>query len=77
MIIRERQLRFVGHVERKEGLEKLVLEGKDQREKTKRKKEIGLHGGTGIGCWLQCSDCFAADRWTGSVFKNMVANVRP
>ena len=35
---------------------------KDQREKTKRKKEIELHGGTGIGCWLQCSDCFAADR---------------
>ena len=41
---------------------------KDQREKTKRKKEIGLHGG--IGCWLQCSDCFAADRWPGQFQKH-------
>ena len=33
--IRKRQLKFVGHVVRKNGLEKLVLEGKIEGKKTR------------------------------------------
>ena len=62
---KERHLRFVEHVERKRCLEKLVLEGKIKGEKAKGNKEIGLHGGTGVGCWLRCAGCFAAGGWPG------------
>ena len=51
--IGRRQLRFVGHVVRKEGLEKLVLEGKingkRQRERRRSNYMEGLASATGYG----------------------------
>ena len=51
--IRRRQLRFVGHVVRKEGLEKVVLEGKinEKRQRGRRRLKYmeGLASATGCG----------------------------
>ena len=75
--IRRRQLKFAGHVIRKGGLEKLVLEGKingkRQRGRQRLKYLEGLASATGYGGAvdiLRRADGRAS-------FRHMVANVRP
>ena len=76
MTIRKRQLRFVGHVERKGGLEKLVLEGKIKGKRQRRRKRLDFMEGLALA-----AGCSAVTvlRQTGDRvgFKIMVANVRP
>ena len=69
--IRRRELRFVGHVMRTGGLEKLVLEGKiNGRQRLKYLEGLALTAG-----------CGAVDilRWAGDCagFRHMTANIRP
>ena len=74
LTIRRRQLRFVGHVERKEGLEKLVLEGKIEGKRPRGRKRLNYMEGLAVA-----ADCGAVDvlrrasDWTG--LRDMVANV--
>ena len=74
--IRRRQLKFAGHVIRKGGLEKLVLEGKingkRQRGRQRLKYLDGLTSATGYGA---VDILRQADDRAG--FRHMVANVRP
>ena len=52
MTIRKRQLRFVGHVERKGGLEKLALEGKIKGKRQRGRKRLDFMEGLALaaGC---------------------------
>ena len=72
--IRKRQLKFVGHVVRNEGLEKLVLEGKINGKRQQGRQLLkyleGLVLATGCGAILQWAEDHAD-------FRHMVANVRP
>ena len=75
-VIRRRQLKFVGHVMRKGGLEKLVLEGKingkRQRGRQRLKYLEGLASATEYGA---VDILRRVDDRVG--FRHMVANVRP
>ena len=75
MTIRKRQLRFVGHVGRKGGLEKLVPEGKIKGKRQRRKRLDFMEG---LALAAGCS-AVTVLRQTGDQvgFRNMVANVRP
>jgi len=72
--IRKRQLRFVGHVERKGGLEKLVLEGRIEGRRSRGRRRLNYMGGLSLA-----AGCGAVDvlRRTGDRigFRDMVANV--
>ena len=71
--IRKRQLKFVGHIMRKGGLKKLVLEGKVAGAQ-QRGRRLNFIGGlaSAVGCSAVEVLHQAADR-TG--FRNMIANV--
>ena len=75
MTIRKRQLKFVGHVERKGELKKLVLEGKIKGKRQRGRKRLDFMEGLALA-----AGCSAVTvlRQTGDRvgFKNMVA-VRP
>ena len=74
--IRKRQLKFVGHIMRKGGLEKLVLEGKVAGTRQRGRRRLNFIGGlaSAVGCSAVEVLRRAADR-TG--FRNMIANVSP
>ena len=74
--IRKRQLKFVGHIMRKGGLEKLVLEGKVAGARQRGRRRLNFIGGlaSAVGCSAAEVLRRAADR-TG--FRNMIANVSP
>ena len=76
MTIRKRQLRFVGHIERKRGLEKLVLEGKIKGKRQRGRKRLDYMEGLALA-----AGCGAVDvlRRVGDRvgFRDLVANVRP
>ena len=76
MTIRKRQLRFVGHVERKGGLEKLVLEGKIKGKRQRGRKRLDFMEGLALAAGRSAVTVL---QQTGDRvgFKNMVANVRP
>ena len=73
--IRRRQLRFVGHVVRKGGLEKLVLEGKIDGKRQRGRQRLKYLDGLAFA-----AGCGAVDnlRRAGECagYKQMVANVR-
>ena len=76
MTIRKRQLRFVGYLERKGGLEKLVLEGKIKGKRQRGRKRLDFMEGLALAAG--CSAVTVLQQTGDRVgFKNMVANVRP
>ena len=74
--VRQRQLRFVGHVVRKGGLEKLVLEGKiDVRISRGRKRQNYMEGlALAAGCGTLDVLRRSSDR---DGFRRLIANVSP
>ena len=73
--IRRRQLRFVGHAVRKEGLHKLVLEGKLEGERG-RGRRLDYMGGLASATGYSAVELL---RRTGDRigFREVVANVSP
>ena len=76
VIMRRRKLRFVGHVVRKGGLEKLVLEGKINGKRQKGRLRLKYLGGLALTAGCGALDILrrADDR---SGFKYMIANIKP
>ena len=74
--IRQRQLRFVGHVVRKNGIEKLVLEGKVAGQRQRGRRRLNFMGGlaSAVGC-----SAVEVIRRTGvrNGFRRMIADVSP
>ena len=74
--IRQRQLRFVGHVARKNGIEKLVLEGKVAGQRQRGRRRLNFMGGlaSAVGC-----SAVEVIRRTGdrNGFRRMIADVSP
>ena len=48
----EKAAEVVGHVMRKGGLAKLVLEGKVAGKRQRGRRRLNFMGGAGIGCWV-------------------------
>ena len=74
--IRRRQLRFVGHAVRKEGLQKLVLEGKLEGERGRGRRRLDYMGGLASARGYSAVELL---RRTGDRigFREVVANVSP
>ena len=74
--IGRRQLRFVGHAVRMEGLEKLVLEGKINEKKQRGRRRLNYVEGQ-----ASATGCGAVEllRWEGdrAGFREMVADASP
>jgi len=73
--IRKRQLKFVGHVIRKEGLEKLILEGKIEGKRQRGRQRLRYMDGlaSAVGCSVVEVLRRAGDRIG---FRKMIADVR-
>ena len=74
--IRQRQLRFVGHVVRKNGIEKLVLEGKVAGQRQRGRRRLNFMGGlaSAVGCCAVEVIRRTGDR---NGFRRMIADVSP
>ena len=79
--IRRRQLRFVGHAVRKEGLQKLVLEGKLEGKRGRGRRRLDYMGGLVAVAAASATGYSAAEllRRKGDRigFREVVANVSP
>ena len=77
--IRRRKLRFVGNVVRKEGLEKLVLEGRINGMKQRERRRLNYM--EELASTMGCGGAFEEERlrWEGdrAGFREVVANVSP
>ena len=74
--IQRRQLRFVGHAVRKEGLQKLVLEGKFEGKRGRGRRRLDYMGGLASATGYSAVELL---RRTGDRigFREVVANVSP